>query len=157
MRNINHKHNKAMRKVNQYTLIVLLILSSIIFSCSGQWHLRKALKKDPSIIMRDTVSTIDTVWVEVQNIDTVFKYNYTDTVIIQNKDSVIVKYFYNQKDSTVYLSADCPDCPKVTETKTIENIYRVEPSFWEKTQRWIGTIMLAGVVVFLMIYIIKNR
>ena len=40
-------------------LFILLILLS---SCSAEWHLKKALKKDPKIIEAKVINIYDTLW-----------------------------------------------------------------------------------------------
>lgn len=64
-------------------LLFILVITSLV-SCSSQWHLKRALEKDPSIIStfdKDTVFKVDTIFKK----DTVLKgreYN------IEGKDSI---------------------------------------------------------------------
>lgn len=134
-----------MRKI---VILIGLALSALFFSCSASWHMRQAIKKDPSIIVTDTVIRIDTVWRQIQKIDTVFKYNYSDTVIIINKDSVIVKYFHSHKDSLTYIDVKCPDCPEITKTETIKEVIKLEPKPLEKILK-ILTAVGIGIVALL--------
>lgn len=97
-------------------IIKLLPIILIMCSCSAQWHLRKAITKDPSIIDTVKVVTVDTVWLEVKKIDTLFKYKF-DTISFV-KDSVRIKFHYQYLDSIVYLDVDCPDCPSINKTES---------------------------------------
>ena len=101
-----------------------LLFLFLVFGCSGDFHARKALKRGVNIVKTDTVVRIDTVWRVVQKVDTVFKYKF-DTVTYY-QDSVLVKYFYNVKDSLVYIEIDCPDCPEVTREIIIDNTVLVK-------------------------------
>ena len=59
------------------------MISFLLSSCSAQWHLKKAIKKDPSIIQESTVSVKDTVVVPPVVI--------TDTVTTKEHDTIIVE------------------------------------------------------------------
>jgi hypothetical protein len=111
--------------------LAILLLSG----CSAQYHLRKAIKLDPTII--DTVVRYDTVFVEVSKVDTVFKYNF-DTVEYW-QDKVFIKYHYDTLTNDVYISVDCPDNEVITKevTKTI----RIEPTLIEKA-KYAGILLL---------------
>ena len=61
----------------------VLMISFLLSSCSAQWHLKKAIKKDPSIIQESTVSVKDTVVVPPVVI--------TDTVTTKEHDTIIVE------------------------------------------------------------------
>ena len=127
-----------------------IILAIILSSCSAQWHLRKAITKDPSIIDTVKVVTIDTVWMEVKKIDTVFKYNF-DTVFFV-KDSVKVKFFYQNRDSLAYLDVDCPDCPSIKTTETKAPVIHKEIGFGGMKWLFIGIgIGIALVLILKMV------
>jgi len=59
---------------------VKLILISLLTSCSAQWHLKKAVQKDPSILEKDTLVVTDTVVSPPVAI--------TDTVIMKQHDTI---------------------------------------------------------------------
>ena len=62
-------------------LIALVVLMT---SCSAQWHLKRAVKKDPSILFERVVTMIDTIIVR----DSVIK---KDTFIMRKIDTAIVE------------------------------------------------------------------
>ena len=53
------------------------------YSCSATWHLNKAIKKDPTILAKDTLVVQDTVVVPPVVI--------TDTVTTRQHDTIIVE------------------------------------------------------------------
>lgn len=64
-----------------YILISLLIF---VASCSSKWHLKRAIKKDPTILVQDTLTIRDTVitmGVEYRN----------DTIITRSVDTVEIE------------------------------------------------------------------
>lgn len=141
-------------RTKSFLLFVGLLAALYLLSgCSASWHYKKALKKDPTMFVKDTVKVVDTVWVEVAQIDTLFRYQF-DTVEFW-KDSIFVKYFYQPVDSLVYLEVDCPDNKVVTETNTITETVTVKPTFWEKFQYVMGGIV-GGIVLAFAFWILKK-
>ena len=63
--------------------LVKLITISLLSSCSATWHLNQAVKKDPTILERDTLVVQDTVVVPPVVI--------TDTVTTKQHDTIIVE------------------------------------------------------------------
>ena len=60
-----------MKKLHHY--VYLLILSASLTSCGAQWHLKKAIKKDPSILEMKPVSVRDTVTLHQRDTITITK------------------------------------------------------------------------------------
>ena len=60
--------------------LVKLILVSSLMSCSAQWHLKKAVRKDPMILQKDTMVVVDTVVSPPVAI--------TDTVTLRQHDTI---------------------------------------------------------------------
>lgn len=59
-------------------------LALLLTGCSAEWHLRKALKKDPSLLTTKTVTVMDTVVTEPIVV--------RDTTILKERDTIeIVK------------------------------------------------------------------
>lgn len=132
-----------------------LLLCILLTSCSAQWHLRKAISKDSSIFKADTVNTVDTVFLSVPKVDTVFKYRF-DTVEFW-KDSVRVKYFYQVEDSLVYLDVECPDNKVITKTDTVVNTVYLEPTLMQKAELFGGGILCFLFVIAVVFFLRRNR
>ena len=62
--------------------LVKLILVSSLTSCSAQWHLKKAVRKDPMILQKDTLVVVDTVVSPPVAI--------TDTVTLKQHDTITI-------------------------------------------------------------------
>ena len=58
----------------------LLTATILLTSCSAQWHLKKAVQKDPSVLEKDTLIVMDTVVSPPVAI--------TDTVIMKQHDTI---------------------------------------------------------------------
>lgn len=62
--------------------IILLTMSVLLSSCGAQWHLKKAIKKDPSILKSDTVVVTDTIVTAPVSV--------RDTITLQQRDTITI-------------------------------------------------------------------
>jgi len=83
-----------------------IILTLLLSSCGCNYHLKRIKAKCNTSVFTDTIWKKDTVFIKSVQTDSVFKYFQTDTILIR-EGRLTMKYFYNQKDSTVYLNGKC--------------------------------------------------
>jgi hypothetical protein len=116
----------------------------LLSSCSAQWHIRKAIKKDPSIVNIDTLRVIDTVTFitkEVQ-VDSVFRLT-TDTVVIR-KDNLTIKHYYSR--DSVFIWGECA-------SDTIYRVREVKVPYQQLIYKekfmpnWIYLLVVFGLIV----------
>lgn len=113
-------------------LSLILLLSS----CSAQWHLRKAVAKDPMILQRDTLVVVDTIVTQPVGI--------TDTVILQQHDTIsLIKDRLRVKivkvKDTITIDAVC-DSDTIVKTIRVpyeKVIYVEKEKPMQIVQRWI--------------------
>ena len=84
--------------------LVKLILLSSLMSCSAQWHLKKAVQKDPLILVKDTLVVTDTVVSPPVAI--------TDTVTLKQHDTITLvkdrlKVEILKVNDTIIINAKC--------------------------------------------------
>ena len=84
--------------------LVKLILLSSLTSCSAQWHLKKAVQKDPLILVKDTLVVTDTVVTPPVAI--------TDTVTLKQHDTITLvkdrlKVEIVKVNDTIIINAEC--------------------------------------------------
>jgi hypothetical protein len=120
-----------------------LFLILIMSSCSAQWHLKKAIQKDPLIasqkeVRRDTI--IVTKERVLQDTLTAFK----DTIVYRDRVRVELKW----QDRKVYLSATCPS-DTIVVTKTIIKTELKRVTMKDTLQNMIiwGFVLLAAYVL----------
>ena len=82
----------------------LLLLVSVLTSCSAHYHLRRAVKKDPSILQKDTITVVDTVVSKPVELKDTVVLRQTDTVTIE-KERLRVKIF--RSFDTIKVDAIC--------------------------------------------------
>jgi len=129
--------------------LVKLILLSSLMSCSAQWHLKKAVQKDPLILVKDTLVVTNTVVSPPVAI--------TDTVTLKQHDTITLvkerlKVEIIKVNDTITISAECASDTIVTtiEVPYEKIIYVKEKTLWEKIQGLVLLFALAAVVVKLI-------
>lgn len=87
--------------------LLFYIALCFMFSCSAGWHIKRAIKKDPTILVKDTLIVRDTIKhvTDRVEVDSVFMVS-KDTVTIV-KDNLTVKHFINR--DSVFIFAQCSE------------------------------------------------
>lgn len=129
----------------KYAVAILLLTS-----CSASWHLKRAIKKDPSLLLsRDTVLVHDTQFVTKERVltDSFFTTCY-DTITLEDsfvftqvirRDNVI-KVYTKCKSDTVRITTKIPF--KLPPTVTYKN----DP-FWKSLAVALGTLLLLIIII----------
>ncbi len=122
----------------------------MLTSCSASWHLKRAIKKDPSLLNGgDTVLVNDTQFVTKERVltDSFFTTCY-DTVVVEDsfvftqvirRDNVI-KVYTKCKSDTVRITTKIPF--KLPPTVTYKN----DP-FWKSLAVSLGTLLLLIIII----------
>jgi hypothetical protein len=126
--------------------LVGLITIVLLSSCSAQWHLKRAVKKDPTLLKTDTIAIVDTIVTPPVTL--------TDTVITRTQDTVVV-----QKDKLkvqVVRSYDTIMVDAVCESDTIVQIVEVPvPSVVMKdSDRWYNKVYKFSFYVLLILLLL---
>ena len=126
--------------------LVGLITVVLLSSCSAQWHLKRAVKKDPTLLNTDTIAIVDTVVTPPVTL--------TDTVITRTQDTVVV-----QKDKLkvqVVRSYDTIMVDAVCESDTIVQIVEVPvPSVvMRDSDRWYNKVYKFSFYVLLILLLL---
>ena len=111
--------------------LVKLILIMSLTSCSAQWHLKKAVQKDPTILEKDTLVVTNTVVSPPVAI--------TDTVIMKQHDTItLVKDRLRVKivkvNDTITIDAICDSDTiiSIVEVPYDKVVYVEKESLWDK-------------------------
>jgi hypothetical protein len=129
----------------------LLILIILLSSCSAEWHLKKAIKKDPEIVSNILIYKYDTLWTNSIRLKDSVSIDFRDSVLITN-DTIVIKL---KKTANNNISVDAKVVPypiyrKVTQYKTVikQKEKKFESFFWQ--------IVLATIVVIGSLRIINK-
>jgi hypothetical protein len=113
--------------------LVKLILVSSLMSCSAQWHLKRAVKKDPTILEKDTLVVTDTVVVPpVVTTDTVIT-KQQDTIVVE-KERLKVKVIRNVDTLIIDAKCDSDTIVKQIEVPFEKVVYVEQKTFLQKIQ-----------------------
>jgi len=125
--------------------LVKLTLVLSLTSCSAQWHLKKAVQKDPLILEKDTLVVMDTVVSPPVAI--------TDTVIMRQHDTItLVKDRLRVKivkvNDTITIDAICDSDTiiSIVEVPYDKIVYVEKESLWDKVKNLAIYIGLAFLV-----------
>ncbi len=119
-------------------------------SCGCNYHMNKVKSKCGFTTKVDTLTLHDTITTERTIKDTLFKHT-KDTVVLK-QNNLTVKYFYNTKDSTIYLQGKCDTVIKVITKKIPMNTTSYNPNFWD-SNKWLFLILFIGI---LAVYVLKR-
>jgi hypothetical protein len=111
--------------------LVKLILVLSLTSCSAQWHLKKAVQKDPMILKKDTLVVQDTLVVPPVVLKDTVTLKQHDTITI-TKDRLRVKIV--KVNDTLIIDAKC-DSDTIVRTIEVpydKIVYVEKESIWDK-------------------------
>lgn len=123
-------------------LIKTSLLTLLLTSCSAQWHLKTAIKKDPLILEKDTLTVVDTFVTAPVAIHDTIMLKQRDTITI-TKDKLTVKIV--RSFDTIAIEAECASD---TIIRTIEVpydkvVYVQQKTLKQKLQTWALYLVVA--------------
>lgn len=148
-----------------FILVATILVGSV--GCTSDFHLRRAIKKDPSLLAAGKTEIVyDTVRVitEGARVDTIVALHevFRDTIHLHTAE-VRAKVFVDTVLQTLYLEAECPpDTVFVpVETQVTKYEFEVKKGFWQ-TIREIPSIawliaLVAGILGGLYLLIRRPR
>lgn len=132
-----------------------LLLISLLTSCSAQWHLKKAVQKDPLILEKDTLVVTNTVVTPPVAI--------TDTVTLRQHDTITIvkdrlKVQLVKVNDTITINAECASDTIVTtiEVPYEKVVYVEQKSFIDRLYGIIAALFAALVAFRVIKYYIEK-
>jgi type III secretory pathway component EscS len=116
--------------------LVKLILVSSLMSCSAQWHLKKAVRKDPMILQKDTLVVVDTVVSPPVAITDTVTLRQHDTIELV-KDRLKVQLVKVNDTITIDAICDSDTIISVVEVPYEKITYIEKESPMQVVQRWL--------------------
>ena len=129
--------------------LVKLTLVLLLTSCSAQWHLKKAVQKDPMILKKDTLVVQDTLVVPPVVLKDTVTLKQHDTIVIE-KERLRVKIV--KVNDTLIIDAKC-DSDTIVRTIEVpydKIVYVEKESIWDKIKSlaiYIGLAFLAFKII----------
>lgn len=135
----------------KYTCLTLLFATLILSGCSAEWHLSRAIKKDPSILKTKTMIVTDTVVTEPIVVRDTVTTSKVDTIEII-KDKFHVKIMRNYDTLIIDGGCESDTIVRTLEVEVPVVIYKEQNKLLNKTYKWTFYI----VVIMLTIGIIRR-
>lgn len=123
-------------------LLLLTLCVTILTGCGCNWHIKRV--KDKCGYTSDTVRIVDTITVNSSSVDTLFRFTHSADTIVLRENGVVVKYFYNTKDSTVYLKGE-REVVKVPYVKTL-----IKTKYKESIGKWYWFLLILVGIIFVI-------
>ena len=134
--------------------LTLLFVTLILSGCSPEWLLKQAIKKDPTILEKDTVTVVDTV--------VTAPVELRDTVTLSERDTLVItkerlKLKIVRSFDTIAVEAECESDTIISTIRVpYENVvYVQERTLKEKLQIW-GFYLMVGLFVYLAVRKLAN-
>lgn len=130
-------------------IIVLLVM---LTGCSAEWHLKKAIKKNPSLIQPST-HTIDTIVIRDS-------FEFSDTFVSKTIDTLTIEkegvktIVYRNHDVIRIKTIVKPDTIRIQKTIRVPQVY-YEERFKIPQMVGIGVALLLG-LLFLILLLIRK-
>ena len=126
---------------------LLIGLVSTLTSCSAHYHLRKAIKKDPSIMGVDTITVVDTVVLKPVELRDTVTLKQQDTVIIE-KEKLKIKIFRNFDTIRVDAICEADTIVSVIKVPYEKLVYVEKTKLIDKVSKW-----LAAAAIFMLVLV----
>ena len=132
----------------------LIVVATLLSSCSANWHLKRAIAKDPSL-KRDTIIKLDTTVLTQEKIltDTIV---VSDTIVREIKsDGVVIRL--QKIHDTIKVEAICEsDTIRIMkEVEVIRYVEQKKTSIFDKANSLIKSLIALIVVLFFFILATK--
>lgn len=130
--------------------LTIAILTLMLYGCSAQWHLKQAIRKDPSI-QQTVVVKKDTVIITRERTLRDTLELFKDTVIYQDRVKLKIEYI----DNFVNIEADCPaDTVVVTKSITTTELKK-SASIKERVFDALALLVIGSALVLLVRYLAR--
>jgi hypothetical protein len=126
----------------------------VVASCGADWHLKRAIAKDPSILKTAAVR-FDTIVVTKER-------KLTDTIVMNQRDTITierdrVRLRLVRSYDTLMVEATClPDTIKIDVIREIPQLVQ-RRSFFTKGDRVFGWLLFVAAVLAIVLYVARRN
>ena len=129
-----------------------LLLIFALSSCSANYHLRKAIAKDPSILTAQSVTIVDTVIIPSVRFDSVYVTSPSDTITIE-KERLKIKIVRHLDTLTVSGECQTDTIIRIKEIKVPQIVYKEKEN---KAVSLIAWLALVVAIVYCLLRVIDR-
>lgn len=140
-------------------LIYILLLITLIISCTPQRRLERLLRKHPELTSIDSITIHDTIRVIVPEVhlDTIVTLQQLYDTVYLEQEQLKVKVWMDRYHK-VYIQGKCDTVyiDKIVTRKIPIRIYEKTP-LWKKIINWIFVILLIITVIYTIYKVAKSK
>ena len=137
-------------------LYIPLLLILILSGCSAEWHLSKAVTKDPSILSTKTMTVMDTVVTEPIVVKDTVTISQVDTVEIV-KDKFRVKIMRSYDTLIIDGGCDADTIVRTLEVKVPVVEYKERSTFFDKIYKSSFYILIISIIILVLRDVIRRH
>jgi len=119
-----------------------LIIIALLSSCSATWHLNRAIKKDPSIMAKDTLVVKDTVVLPPVAITDTVTTKLHDTIVVE-KDRLKVRIVKRQDTLIIEGKCDSDTIIRTIEVPYEKIVYVEKEKPMQFVRKWLLYLLSA--------------
>ena len=128
----------------------VLFLSIFFASCSAQWHLKQAVKKNPNIITEKIIRQVDTLIIrDSVKVEHTFTTKSIDTIIIDNEHFKSTIYRYHDTIKLVQVLKG--DTIRITK-KVVMPVVQYKPWY----EKYLFFLIIGVIILILSAWILKT-
>ena len=124
---------------------ILCAISILLMGCSKETRLANLIKRNPELLVKDTITVTDTLITENIKTDTVLGIESLHDTVYITKDKLRIKTV-RFKDS-IFIEGECISDTVIKEIKVpFEKIVIKELTWWQKNRSWIIPIVVIAAI-----------
>lgn len=127
--------------------LFIILATALLVGCSAQWHMQRAVLKNPELLTSGQTVRFDTVVItqtQVLNDTTILRV--IDSVVI-TQNNVVTKLWRNH--DTVRVQTICPpDTVRINVVKQVPQIIYQPRTWWQRNNWWLVLLAVVAVAGF---------
>jgi len=133
--------------------IIKIFLILLIVGCTPQKRLNRIVKNNPHLLVKDTIHVVDTIVIDNYSFDTITSIEFHDTVIIENNEKIIARYYYDTIKKEIHHYIECKsDTIVKNRFIPIEKVIIQEQTLWQKY----GSLVIIALIFLIILRVFKK-
>ena len=141
---------------------IFITTAILLTSCSPEWHIERAIQKDPKIYQSAIVKTyLDsfTVITDGVKVDTIFKYeNLPQDTFILERDKFRTVVITDTLWKQMFVETECfPDTVEVIREIPVQVLQPIieDKTWWEKQMEGLGRFLFPILLILIVLVILR--
>ena len=133
--------------------IIKIFLILLVVGCTPQKRLNRIVTNNPHLLVKDTIRVVDTIVIDNYSFDTITSIEFHDTVIIENNEKIIARYYYDTLKKEIHHYIECKsDTIVKNRFIPVEKVIIQEQTLWEKY----GSLVIIALIFLIVLRVFKK-